>query len=125
MGGTGRSLGKTFLLHCQRRHPELLKVPTYLLQQLQRFQQFRISIQGNSEFILFINHRREDLTFLVPTRPAVCVCALLVFLVVCACSLFFTAGQSYENSSARVLIVLDFILLVNWMRIGSKGKSNG
>ena len=30
MGGTGRSLGKTFLLHCQRRHPEFPKIPTYL-----------------------------------------------------------------------------------------------
>ena len=31
MGGTGRPLGKTFFLHCQRRHPELPKIPTYLL----------------------------------------------------------------------------------------------
>ena len=30
MGGTGRPLGKTFFLHCQRRHPELPKIPTYL-----------------------------------------------------------------------------------------------
>ena len=28
MGGTGRPLGKTFFLHCQRRHPELPKIPT-------------------------------------------------------------------------------------------------
>ena len=51
----------------------------------------------------------------------VCVCAraLLVFLVVCACSLFFNAGRSSENSFQRVLIVLDYILLLRWMRIGS------
>ena len=30
MGGTGRPPGKTFFLHCQRRHPELPKIPTYL-----------------------------------------------------------------------------------------------
>ena len=30
VGGTGRPLGKTFLLACQRRHPELPKIPTYL-----------------------------------------------------------------------------------------------
>ena len=30
VGGTGRPLGKTFFLHCQRRHRELLKIPTYL-----------------------------------------------------------------------------------------------
>ena len=30
VGGTGRPLGKTFFLHCQRRHPELPKIPTYL-----------------------------------------------------------------------------------------------
>ena len=30
MGGTGRPLGKTFFLHCQRGHPELPKIPTYL-----------------------------------------------------------------------------------------------
>ena len=27
--------GKTFFLQCQRRHPELLKIPTYLVQILQ------------------------------------------------------------------------------------------
>ena len=30
MGGTGRPLGKTFFLQCQRRHPQLPKIPTYL-----------------------------------------------------------------------------------------------
>ena len=30
MGGTGRPLGKTFFLQCQRRHPEPPKIPTYL-----------------------------------------------------------------------------------------------
>ena len=30
MGGTECPLGKTFFLHCQRRHPELPKIPTYL-----------------------------------------------------------------------------------------------
>ena len=64
-------------------------------------------------------HRMEGLTFLVLTRPGVCARALLVFLVVCACSLFFNAGRSSENSFQRVLIVLDSILLLKWMRIGS------
>ena len=49
----------------------------------------------------------EDLTILVQIRPAVCAGALLVFQVVCACSPFFNAGRSSENSSQRVLIVLD------------------
>ena len=30
VGGTGYPLGKTSFLHCQRRHPELPKIPTYL-----------------------------------------------------------------------------------------------
>ena len=30
MGGTGCPLDETFFLHCQRRHPELPKIPTYL-----------------------------------------------------------------------------------------------
>ena len=30
VGGTGRPLGKTFFLQCQRRRPELPKIPTYL-----------------------------------------------------------------------------------------------
>ena len=30
MGGTGRPLGNPSFLQCQRRHPELLKIPTYL-----------------------------------------------------------------------------------------------
>ena len=30
VGGRGRLLGKTIFLHCQRRHPELPKRPTYL-----------------------------------------------------------------------------------------------
>ena len=33
MGGTGHPLGKTFFLHCQRRHPELPRIPTYLPQE--------------------------------------------------------------------------------------------
>ena len=42
--------------------------------------------------MILINYRMEDLTFLVRTRPAVCTRALLVFLLACACSLFFNAG---------------------------------
>ena len=61
----------------------------------------------------------EDWTFLVQTMPAVCARALLVFLVVLPCSVFFNAGRSSENSSQRVLIVFDSILLLKWMRIGS------
>ena len=49
----------------------------------------------------------DVLTFLVRTRPAVCARALLVFLLACSCSVFLNAGQSSENSSQRVLIVLD------------------
>ena len=30
LGGTGGPLGKTFFLHCQMKHPELPKIPTYL-----------------------------------------------------------------------------------------------
>ena len=30
MRGIGRPPGKTFFLQCQRRHPELPKIPTYL-----------------------------------------------------------------------------------------------
>ena len=48
----------------------------------------------------------ENFTFLVQTRPVVCAHALLVFLLACACSVFFNAGRSCENSSQRVLIVL-------------------
>ena len=48
----------------------------------------------------------DDFTFIVRTRPAVCAGALLVFLLVCACSVFLNAGRSSENSSQRVLIVL-------------------
>ena len=46
-----------------------------------------------------------------------CARALLVFLVMCVCSLFFNAGRLSENSSLRVLIVLDFLLLLKWMQI--------
>ena len=56
--------------------------------------------------MLFINHRMEDLTFLVRTRPAVCARALLVFLLACACPAFLNAGRSFENSPQPVLIVL-------------------
>ena len=41
--------------------------------------------------------------------------ALLVFLVVCACSLFFNAGRLSETSSQQVLIVLHSILSLKWM----------
>ena len=56
--------------------------------------------------MLFIDHKMEHLTFLVRTRPAECACALLVFLVLCTCSLFLNAGQWFENSSQLVVIVL-------------------
>ena len=70
------------------------------------FSSFRVQIQGNSEFILFISHRMANFTFLVLTRPPVCARALLVFLLACVCPVFFHAGRSFENSSQRVLIVL-------------------
>ena len=63
-------------------------------------------IEENSEFVKFVNHRMEVLTFLVQTRPAVCVHALLLFLLACACAFFLNAGQSSETSSQGVLIVL-------------------
>ena len=47
MRGTGRPLGKTFFLHCQRRHPELPKIPTYLPQQREadhRTRQMNVSV---------------------------------------------------------------------------------
>ena len=36
----------------------------------------------------------ENFTFLVQTRPPVCACILLVFLLACGCSVFFNAGRS-------------------------------
>ena len=56
--------------------------------------------------MLFISHRMANFTFSVLTRPPVCARALLLFLLACACSVFFQAGRSFENSSQRVLIVL-------------------
>ena len=51
--------------------------------------------------------------------------ALLVFLVACACPLFFNEGRSSENSFQRVLIVLYSILLRKWMLRGSYNSSSG
>ena len=48
----------------------------------------------------------ENSTFVIQTRPAVCVRALLLFLLACACSVLLNAGRLCENSSERVLIVL-------------------
>ena len=98
--------------------------PTWLhlyptLHQFQRFWQFRVYIQGNSEIILFTIHRMENFTFLVQTRPAVCARALLLFLLACACSVFFNAGRSCQNSSQRVLIVLVLLCCGN----GSKSEA--
>ena len=45
----------------------------------------------NSKLILSIIDKIEDLTFVVQIRLVVCARALLVFLVVCACSLLFNA----------------------------------
>ena len=47
-----------------------------------------------------------NFTFLVNRRPAVCARALLVFLLACACSVFFNAGRWCEISSQRVQMVL-------------------
>ena len=77
-----------------------------IFERFSRFQRFWISFQQSSEIILFINHRMEDLTFLVLTRPVVCARALLVLLLACACSVFLNAGRSFRNWSQRVLIVL-------------------
>ena len=67
----------------------------------------------------------HNLTFLFQTRPAVCASALVVFLLACAWSLLFNAGRSSENSSERVLMVLDSILLLKWMQMGSLGIVSG
>ena len=67
----------------------------------------------------------ENLTFVVQMWPAVSVRALVVFLVACRCSLFVNVGRSSENSFQRVLILLDSIVLLKWMSIGSKGNSSG
>ena len=48
-----------------------------------------------------------------------------MFLVAYVCSLFFNAGDSSENSSQRVLIVLDSILLMKGTQIGSWGDPSG
>ena len=59
----------------------------------------------------------QNLTFEVQIGPAVCARALLVFLVACAYSLDFNAGRWSECPSQQVLIELDSILLLKWMRI--------
>ena len=48
-----------------------------------------------------------------------CAPAHLVFRVVCTCSLFFNVSRLSENSTQRVLIVIDSILLLKWMQIRS------
>ena len=83
------------------------------------FSSFRVYIQANSEFILFMSHRMANFTFLVQTRPAACARALLVFLLACACSVFFNAGRLSENSSRRVLIVL----VLSCYRNGSESEA--
>ena len=50
------------------------------LHRFQRFQQFRVYIQGNSEFISFIIHRMENFTFLGTPGP---LCARAPFS--CSC----------------------------------------
>ena len=47
-----------------------------------------------------------NFTFLVQTRPAVFARALLMFLLACACFVFFYACRSSENYFQGVLIVL-------------------
>ena len=81
------------------------------------FSDFGYIFMENSEFRLSIIHRMGNSSFLDQTRPPVCACALLVFLVVFVCSLFFHAGRLSEDSSEQVLIVLDSILLLKWMPI--------
>ena len=48
MGGTGRPLGKTFFLQCQRRHPELPKIPTYLRTYLPTYLPTYLTLAQNS-----------------------------------------------------------------------------
>ena len=72
--------------------------------------------------MIFINHRIEDLTFPVQTRPAVCARGLLVFLLAWACSVFLNAGRSSENSSQQVLIVLN-LSCGNWNHLSNRRKT--
>ena len=88
-------------------------------QQFQQFQLYRVYCQGNSQLLVWMIHRMVNLTFLVTIGHAVCVCALLLFLVAYACSLFFNVARSSESSSQQVLIMLDSIQLRKWTRIGS------
>ena len=67
----------------------------------------------------------EELTFLDHIMPVVIARTILVLVLVGACSLFFNAGLSSENFSQLVLIVLDFIRLPKWIRIGSQSNSSG
>ena len=80
-----------------------------------------ISGMNSAEFRIYTIHNLEDggLIIPVPTRRALSAHAPLLFLVVCVCSLFFNAGQPSENSSQRVLIVLDSILLLRCMQTGN------
>ena len=57
----------------------------------------------------------KNFTFL-----AVCARALLVFLLPCACSMFFDVGQSGENSSRRGLIVLVLSCCGNGSECGAR-----
>ena len=62
MGGTGCPVGKTFFLHCQRRHPELPKIPTYLprggIERLQRpGSLFLLHIRESNHLWWFMSHR--------------------------------------------------------------------
>ena len=88
-------------------------------QRFQQFQLYRVYCQGHSQLLVWMIHRMVNLTFLVTIGHAVCLCALLPFLVACACSLFFNAARSPERSSPQVLIMLDSIQLRKWTRIGS------
>ena len=95
------------------------------LSKFQCFQQFWVYFLEISKFPLSISHRMEDVRLLVQIRPTVCVRALLVFLVVSACSLLFNAGRSSETSSQRVHMVLHSMLLLKLKQIESYGNSSG
>ena len=51
VGGTGRPLGKTFFLLCQRRHPELPKIPTYLPDRQKKKEHGKSNLHAEEDFL--------------------------------------------------------------------------
>ena len=58
VGATGRPLRKTFFLQCQRRHPELPKIPTYLPHPGENMLQFAHIFRDSRSGRKFREHRK-------------------------------------------------------------------